>query len=66
MKKQKRLILIIAIVLFTAALISAVGLGIGAASIYRNIDFSVDERLFESSRSFESTTFYANSGNSDE
>ena len=66
MKKQKKLILIIAIVLFTAALISAVGLGIGAASIYRNIDFSVDERLFESSRSFESTTFYANSGNSDE
>ena len=59
MKRQKRTISIIAICLFSVALVFAIAFGLLVVFIYKDIDFQVDERLFDSSRSFESTLFYA-------
>ena len=59
MKRQKRTISIIAISLFSIALVFAIVFALFVAFIYKDIDFRVDERLFDSSRSFESTLFYA-------
>lgn len=59
MERQKRTISVIAISLFSVALVFAIAFGLLVAFIYRDIDFQVDERLFDSSRSFESTLFYA-------
>ena len=59
MKRQKRTISIIAICLFSVALVFAIAFGLLVVFIYKDIDFQVDEKLFDSSRSFESTLFYA-------
>ena len=66
MKRQRRLVPIIGITLFVAATIAALIFGVMAIWLYKDIDFSVDEQLFEGSRSFESTVFYADSGEGDE
>ena len=66
MKRQKRIITVIAITLFSITLIVAATFGTVVFSVYKTIDFSVDESLFESSGSFESTIFYADSGEGDE
>ena len=62
MKRQKRLISIIAISIFSLAAVLAIVFGVSIAIIYKDIDFAVDENLFDSSGSFESTVFYADSG----
>ncbi len=66
MKKKHRGIRVIAIIIFSAALICALIFGIMLFNVYSNISFEGDERLFDSSRSFNSTTFYASSNESNE
>lgn len=62
MTRQKRVVSIIAISIFSLAAVIAVVFGVSIAIIYKDIDFAVDENLFDSSSSFESTVFYADSG----
>lgn len=66
MEKQKRGIRLIAIGLFFITVIIAVTFGICISSIYKNINFELDESLFENSRRFESTVFYADGSESED
>lgn len=59
MKRQRSVIGIISIFLFSIALIGALVFGGLTLFIYKDINFEADERLFESSRTYESTIFYA-------
>ena len=66
MKKQKTVIGAISITIFSVSVILAIIFVIFALTIYKEIRFEADEELFESSRSFESTTFYANGSEGDD
>lgn len=66
MNKLKNGLKITGITIFAAALILAIGFGVLAIFVYRGINFEADERLFEGSLSFESTTFYAYQNDGDE
>ena len=66
MKKQKKVIGAISITIFAVSLTLAIAFAIFAFTIYKDISFEADEELFESSRSFESTIFYANGSDSDD
>ncbi len=59
MIKQKKIIKITSLIIFSLALVTAAAFGFLAVGIYRDISFEGDERLFESACGFNSTTFYA-------
>ena len=56
---MRKALKIFSIAVFSFALILAIALLILLAFTAKNIDYSLDERMFESSRSFNSTTFFA-------
>ncbi|MBO7197103.1 MAG: transglycosylase domain-containing protein [Clostridia bacterium] len=66
MKKKGRRLRILALIIFSGALLVAIIIGILGISIYKGINFESDERLFEASRGFASTTFYANASSDGE
>ncbi len=51
---------LIAIIIFSSAVVVAVVFGLLVINVYEGINFEADERLFESAAGFHSTTFYAN------
>ena len=59
MQGLKRRLKILASVIFSVATVFGVAFFILFVFTYRNIDFALDEKLFESSKDFNSTTFYA-------
>lgn len=61
MNRFKKVIKITAITIFLLSVLIIVALGALAIFVYSGINFEADERLFEGSLSFESTTFYASS-----
>ena len=60
MKGKFKGLKITAVIIFTSAIVVAIAFGLLVSIVYRNINFEGDERLFESARCFNSTTFYAN------
>ncbi len=61
MNRFKKALKIAAITIFSLSVLATVILGALAIFVYKGINFEADERLFEGSLSFESTTFYASS-----
>ena len=61
MESIKRKVRIAAAILFSLAVIAAIGVGVTLAVISNRRCFEADERLFESAAGFGSTTFYADS-----
>ena len=59
MRIMKKAIKVIGITLLASSIITVLALGITGLFIYKNVNFEADERLFDSSRSFNSTSFYA-------
>lgn len=60
MKKKGRRLKIVATFIFLSAFVTAVVFAFLVFFVYKNINFEADEKLFEGSRAFSSTTFYAN------
>ena len=60
MKKQKKSVRIVAITIFSIAVLVSVIFGVLVLAVYKGINFEADERLFEGSINFGSTAFYAN------
>ena len=61
MNKFNKVLKVTAITVFSLSVFLTVCLGALAIFVYSEINFEADERLFEGSLSFESTTFYASS-----
>ena len=61
----KKAVKVSALIIFSLSLLAAVILFALLIFTYKNIDFDSDEALFESSRSFNSTTFYAKDDSND-
>lgn len=59
MKDSTGRVKLIAAIIFSSAVIVAVIFGLLVIFVYNSISFEVDERLFENSAGFHSTTFYA-------
>ncbi len=66
MNRFKKVVRVAAIAIFSLSILAAICLTVLAIFVYRGINFEADERLFEGSLSFESTTFYASGGEGDE
>ena len=60
MKGKTKGLKITAIIIFSSAVLVALTFGLLVVFVYKGINFEADERLFESARGFDSTTFYAN------
>ena len=60
MSRTNKVIKIIGLTIFILSVLVILALGIVGIFIYKNVNFEADERLFDSSRSFNSTSFYAN------
>ncbi len=65
-RKSKRLIGILAIIILSASVVTACAFGALVLSVYKDISFEADERLFDSASSFDSTVFYANGSDGEE
>ena len=66
MSRVKKTIKILGLTIFTITTVFILIFGILGTIIYKNVDFKTDEKLFDSSRSFNSTEFYANSSSTGE
>ena len=60
MKRETKRVRFLATMIFSLTIAAAVIFGLLVVIIYRDINFAADERLFDSARSFNSTTVYAN------
>ena len=65
MNKRRKVFLIIAVSIFSAAAVLAIVFALLSVFIYKDINFEADERLFEGAKSFNSTVFYADASGSE-
>ena len=65
-RKSKRIIGVLAIIILSATVVTACAFGALVLSVYKDISFEADERLFETASSFDSTVFYANGSDGEE
>lgn len=63
MSNQRKVIKAVALTIFCLSLATAIGISVLAFTVYKDINFAADERLFDNSKTFESTRFFANASN---
>ncbi len=66
MSNQGKALKLLAFTILFLSVATALGIGVLLFTVYKDINFTADELLFDNSRSFESTRFFANASDGEE